>query len=377
MEANVQVDYQTRTGHLLLADISGYTNFLTSTELEHAQSIIRELITLVRDQLAPPMRFVQAEGDAVFCYADDSTFGDGERLVELIEVCYYEFSNRLLNMSRNTTCSCAACAAIGTLDLKFICHFGTFVVDRTESGVDVAGADVILVHRLLKNTVAERTGLKAYAALTSACVQRLGLPTKMPLLEEHYESFGTTTIGVHDLKPALAAMQDSHRRYVRPEDADFTASVEVPIPPVEAWHYYLNPVQRQRWKCRYFSKKPDVPTRNTKGRIGAGAAMHCSHGPGTARWEFVDWRPFTSVTHEVTAPPLGPYLGLHDEINTFDFVPTAEGGTRVVYRVRLKNRSRLTLLTYRIQRRWLNAFDRRAHQVLLEIIAEDAVKQPI
>ncbi|MBI3216962.1 MAG: DUF2652 domain-containing protein [Mycobacterium sp.] len=372
------VDYQARAGHLLLADISGYTKFLTGTELEHAQSIIRELIMLVRERLTPPMRFVKAEGDAVFCYADESVFRDGERLIELIEVCYFEFSNRLLNMSRNTTCSCSACAAIGTLDLKFICHFGTFVVDREGDGVDLAGADVILAHRLLKNTVAERTGLKAYAVLTAACIQQLGVPTKMPLLEEYYEPFGVTIVGVHDLQPALAAMQDRHRRYVRPEEADFTFSVEVPVPPVEAWHYYVNPVQRQRWKCRYFSKKPDVATRNAKGRIGTGASMHCSHGPGTARWEFVDWRPFTSVTHEVTAPRLLPYVGLHDELNTFDFIPTADGRTQVVCRARLKNRSRLARLTYRVQRRcWLNAFDRRTHHALLAVIAQDRRTQPI
>jgi hypothetical protein len=70
-----------------LADISGYTKFLTGTELEHAQAIIREMTTLVRERLVPPMKFVKLEGDAVFCFADGAVFGDGERFVELIEVC--------------------------------------------------------------------------------------------------------------------------------------------------------------------------------------------------------------------------------------------------------------------------------------------------
>ena len=56
-------DRGTREGYLLLADISGYTAFLTGTELEHAQAIIHELTTLIRDRLAPPMRFVKLEGD--------------------------------------------------------------------------------------------------------------------------------------------------------------------------------------------------------------------------------------------------------------------------------------------------------------------------
>ncbi len=114
------------------------------------------------------MHFVKLEGDAVFCYAESVVFLDGERLIQLLEVCYFDFSNHLLNMTRNTTCPCAACAAIGSLDLKFVCHYGTFVIDANAGGVDLAGADVILVHRLLKNTVSQTTGVTAYALLTEA-----------------------------------------------------------------------------------------------------------------------------------------------------------------------------------------------------------------
>jgi hypothetical protein len=52
-----------REGYLLLADISGYTPFFADTELEHAQEIIRELTTLIRERLPPPMRFVKLEGE--------------------------------------------------------------------------------------------------------------------------------------------------------------------------------------------------------------------------------------------------------------------------------------------------------------------------
>src|SRR3989441_5684743 len=93
-------DERVREGYLVLADISGYTEFLTGTELEHSHEIVRELTALIRERLAPPMRFVKLEGDAVFCYADGAAFRDGEPLVELIEACYFDFSNRLLDMAR-------------------------------------------------------------------------------------------------------------------------------------------------------------------------------------------------------------------------------------------------------------------------------------
>jgi|GEM_PF-2837410 len=49
------------------------------------------------------MRFVKLEGDAVFCYAEGETFEQGERFVELVEACYFDFANRLRDMERGTT----------------------------------------------------------------------------------------------------------------------------------------------------------------------------------------------------------------------------------------------------------------------------------
>jgi hypothetical protein len=55
-----------RTGFFIIADISGYTSFLTDTELGHAQEIIEEIIRLLLDHIQPPLKIVQLEGDAVF-----------------------------------------------------------------------------------------------------------------------------------------------------------------------------------------------------------------------------------------------------------------------------------------------------------------------
>ena len=76
-------------------------------------------------------------------------------------------------MQRGTTCRCAACASIGSLDLKFVAHFGTYVLSVDGDREDLAGPDVILVHRLLKNTVGDAGGPQAYVFLTDPCLQRL------------------------------------------------------------------------------------------------------------------------------------------------------------------------------------------------------------
>ncbi|HEY8767732.1 MAG TPA: DUF2652 domain-containing protein [Dehalococcoidia bacterium] len=65
-----------------------------------------------------------------------------------------------------TTCRCDACKAIPSLGLKFVTHFGTFMIERDDGREDLAGPDVILVHRLLKNTISDGDGPQAYAFFT-------------------------------------------------------------------------------------------------------------------------------------------------------------------------------------------------------------------
>ncbi len=366
-------DLRTRQGYLLLADISGYTAFLTSTELEHAHEIIHELTTLIRDRLAPPMRFVKLEGDAVFCYADEATFRDGERLIELIEACYFDFSNRLSDMTRATTCRCNACGAIGALGLKFVTHFGTYVVERDRGREDLAGSDVILVHRLLKNTISDRGGPPAYAFFTDSALRHMPPSLNLPGHGEAYESFGETHGGVHDLDPALAAMRASRRVYISGEDADLEFAFDVPVPPAAAWQYIVDPIERLRWACRQFGSDPDKAAPNAQGRSGVGATSHCSHSPkGVAYREFVDWRPFAYFTSRTVTPWAGAFMLQRPAIETVELSPAGEHGTNVVVRFRITERGRVALLALRAARPLIYRFQERGRAALLSIIEEDA-----
>ncbi len=329
-----------REGYLVMADIVGYTAFFAGTELEHAHGIIEELKALIQDRLVPPLRFVKLEGDAVFCYADSFTFDDGERLLELLEVCYCDFSDCLFDMARSSTCGCAACASIDTLDLKFIAHYGTYIVQELAGTQDLAGPDVILTHRLLKNSIAEQKGCRAYVFFTDACLQRLPAALSLPKHTEAYEALGETQGGVHDLKPVLEEMREERREYIGPADADFEFSSEAPLPAAVLWQYFVDADKRLRWQTNQLA----VENRpNAQGRFGVGATSHCAHGSYDVLRHYVDWRPFRYYTcwlersrPSVFAPP--PWT------ETQEFVPLEGGGTAVHFRIRLHNRGRLSLL---------------------------------
>ena len=179
-------------------------------------------------------------------------------------------------MKRGTTCRCAACASIGSLDLKFVAHYGTYVLSVDGDREDLAGPDVILVHRLLKNTVGDGGGPQAYAFLTDPCLQRMPPSFDLPSHSESYESFGQTTGGVHDLKPVVAQMREARRVYIGSEDADVEISFgEHPYPPAVVWQYFVDPEKRLRWQPLQTAVKNQP---NQQGRLGPGASSHCAHG---------------------------------------------------------------------------------------------------
>ena len=339
-----------REGYLVVADIAGYTAFFTGTELEHAQGILEELTTLIKNALAPPLRFVKLEGDAILCCADGSTFADGERLLELLEVCYRDFSDRLFDMARAATCPCAACASMGSLDLKFVSHYGTYMVQRVEGVEDIAGPDVILVHRLLKNSITDRTGCRAYAFFTEACLERLPASLALTKHTETYESLGETSGGVHDLKPVLEQMREETREYVGADEADIEWVSETPVAPPVLWQYWVDPDKRLKWQTMQtaIDNKP-----NSRGRLGVGATSHCAHG-GDYDFlrHYIDWRPFRYFTcrgesTKRSRRSLRSFL-FNSVTETTEFLPREGGGTVLHHRIRFQNRGRLFQLLVRL-----------------------------
>ncbi|HKY56401.1 MAG TPA: DUF2652 domain-containing protein, partial [Anaerolineales bacterium] len=154
---------ETQRGYLLLADISGYTSYVASTELTHSQDILSELLELIIDRIKPLMTIAKIEGDAVFAYTSETKITRGEAIFELIESTYVAFRSRREAAHRRTTCTCNACRNIPSLDLKFIIHHGDYFVQDIAGIKELVGSDVNLIHRPLKNHVSESTGWRAYA----------------------------------------------------------------------------------------------------------------------------------------------------------------------------------------------------------------------
>jgi class 3 adenylate cyclase len=138
---------------LLIADIGGYTRFmnLNRTSLAHAQAVIARLLEAVLDAAQSPFQLSKLEGDAAFFYAMGAA--SPQALADQIAAMHGAFHHRLANEMKALFCPCGGCKHAPDLKLKFVAHVGEVAVQKVKHMTELAGVDVIVVHRLLKNSV--------------------------------------------------------------------------------------------------------------------------------------------------------------------------------------------------------------------------------
>src|SRR4249919_798620 len=186
----------------LIADISGYAGYLADVEPDHAQEILADLIGAVVTALRPNFRLAKLEGDAAFTFMTAASIG-GSMLLDTIERCYFGFRRRRRDVRQATSCECNACSRIPDLDLKFVVHAGPVRRQRMAGWEELVGTDVIVVHRLLKNTIVEDVGIPVYALFSDAAIAAAGIgpePLGMVRHRESYEFVGDVDGWIHDLE---------------------------------------------------------------------------------------------------------------------------------------------------------------------------------
>ena len=138
---------------ILIPDISGYTEFVSKTEIDHSAHILNHLLETIIKSIGEEYVVAEIEGDAVLLYKK----GNPPTKKELIEQCvktFNAFHTQIKGMDNIRICQCVACSGFIKLSLKFIVHFGTISENTVSRFVKASGIDMIIAHRLLKNNIA-------------------------------------------------------------------------------------------------------------------------------------------------------------------------------------------------------------------------------
>jgi len=175
---------------ILIPDISGFSDFTSTTEIDHSAHITAELLELIVESNETAFTLAEVEGDAILFYRK----GEPLQRQRLVDQCLSMFSNfhrRLMVIERDRVCQCGACQSATNLTLKFIAHFGFIKEVKIAQFVKATGADMIIAHRLLKNVVDS----DEYILMTEACCSAVGHSNTHPALSwskssQHYDAIG-------------------------------------------------------------------------------------------------------------------------------------------------------------------------------------------
>jgi class 3 adenylate cyclase len=187
--------------YLLLADISGYAGFMSGVEDAHgvdfsagipaAYKVLADLLDSVIEGLTPDFALVKLEGDAVFAAAPAASLdGQGDRVLDTLDVAYQGFIDSRTRAIPSSDHVCTACPAVAHLDLKIVLHRGQVVRQAIGSTSDLLGPAVTVAHRLLKNTVRERIGIRPYVFMTDAAATALDVSGVGVAHHEDYSDTG-------------------------------------------------------------------------------------------------------------------------------------------------------------------------------------------
>jgi hypothetical protein len=185
-----------RRAVLLIADISGYTNYMhwNRTHLAHAQQTVAGLLESVIDA-GKGLKLAKLEGDAAFFWEPD---GNAKVLVcDRLSRMRQSFLARRERFKTDIACECESCSQLDKLSLKFVVHQGEVAEQRVKRNVELAGVDVILVHRMLKNSVP----VVEYVLMTdpvAACLDESTRGRCKPLIHD-FEGIGHTSTHYIDL----------------------------------------------------------------------------------------------------------------------------------------------------------------------------------
>jgi uncharacterized protein YndB with AHSA1/START domain len=307
------------TGFLAIADLTGYTAYLSGSEIEHAPVIAGDLLETIVGRLEPPFRLAKFEGDAAFLFVEDGR-ADGSLLLDAIEASYLAFRRRLRSIDQATTCDCNSCRLAPELDLKVFIHHGSFVWSRIAGRDELAGSDVIIVHRLLKGAGAAEARANGFALFTAAAVEALGLDSGALGLrpgEESIEHLGRVDTFTLDLEARWQAESGERRLDIADTDLTFDIEATLAAEPSVVWAHLTSPALRTRWEGPI-----RIEETSAGGRRGVGTTSQCVTGRLATLEEIVDWQPYDRVAWRLTVPGVGPVAA------TADLDPT-ESGTRL------------------------------------------------
>ena len=213
---------------ILIPDISGFTEFMTNTELAHSTLAINMLMDAMLKAIGDEYEVTEIEGDALLLLKK----GASPSKKEIVDTCiriFNAFHFQRNWMQQYTVCPCAACQALVNLTLKFVAHQGELAEIKVGNFVRQSGTDMIVAHRLLKNSI----GKNEYLLVTDKLLRNT--PDRSEELEMKWNASADEYGSIGKVEYQFALFDEARKHVPLPDspntfyEADNTPYFEVPI----------------------------------------------------------------------------------------------------------------------------------------------------
>ncbi len=170
------------------------------------------------------------EGDCLFLYNDSDDAIDGD--VDHLRALYERFCEGIEEVVAGSTCTCGARDRSGALTIKFVVHSGEFDTQEIVGRTELIGPDIVVAHRLLKNTVS----IREYALLTNAFGEAIdGCGYGCIASGDVYDDIGAVDYRYVDLAELQKDWRTRREVYLDDDGSDLFMAIDIDAPPQLVW----------------------------------------------------------------------------------------------------------------------------------------------
>lgn len=152
-----------------IPDITGFTKFITSTDNgEFANRVISNVLNKVASANILEMHIAEIEGDAIFFYKT-GRLPAVKKVAKQCQLIYEAFNDSIASFAETDPELFAKHLSKNQLGIKIVVHHGHISLTEINGHIKLMGEDVILAHKLLKNSIKE----PCYILLTNQYLEKL------------------------------------------------------------------------------------------------------------------------------------------------------------------------------------------------------------
>jgi hypothetical protein len=135
-----------------IPDLTGFTKFMTTADSDFAHQVISKILNKLIATNILDMKVAEVEGDAIFFYRT-GRLPAISKVAKQCKLLFQAFNNVVDSYAQTEPENFQKYLAKNQLGLKIIIHHGETTITKINGKIKLLGEDVILAHKLLKNSV--------------------------------------------------------------------------------------------------------------------------------------------------------------------------------------------------------------------------------